>query len=197
MKLFRRRQDGDGPGAADAVEAAPDYAEPVRAWRAWCVYDQPDGPMLRSIFFPDFWEPRRPLFASCHHRRVFHIRRQNGVDHVAPAKRCECGIYGADAQTAAEYLRDPMPGEVARVFGLVSLWGSVLECARGWRATNAYPAAVYVPTTTRRNRCHWSPSELAALLRRYGVAVEVLDCSGEEIVDAAQRRAAAWKGGPR
>ena len=34
-------------------------------------------------------------------------------------------------------------------------------------------------------------AELARLLGRYGVEVELLDCSEEEIVAAAQRRAAA------
>jgi hypothetical protein len=185
--MWWRRHDGALP--VDPADAVPDYVEPISAWRAWCVVDQPEGPMLRSVFFPDVWEPRRPLLAACHHRRLLPFRRR--AVHDAPAKRCECGIYGADAETTAKYLNVPVSAEIARVFGLVSLWGSVLECARGWRATRAYPAAVYVPTNGRRNRCRWSPTELARLLGRYGVEVEVLDCSQEEVVAAAQRRAAA------
>jgi hypothetical protein len=195
MKLLGTRSDADTQAVVDSAWAAPDYAEPISAWRAWCVVDEPRGPMLRSIFFPDLWEPRRPLLAACHHRRLVPFRRR--AVHDAPAKRCECGIYGADAETAAKYLNVPVSAEIARVFGLVSLWGSVLECARGWRGTRAYPAAVYVPTNGRRNRCRWSPGELARLLGRYGVGVEVLDCSEEEVVAAAQRRAAAQKGGTR
>jgi hypothetical protein len=183
---MRRRTEerADGP-----VEAAPDYVEPIDAWRAWSVVDVPGGPLLRSIFFPDVWEPRRALLAACHHRRLVPFRR--AASHDAPAVRCDCGIYGADPETAAEYLNVPVSGEIARVFGLVSLWGSVLECARGWRATRAYPAVVCVPTSGRRSRCRWSPSELARLLGRYGVRVEVLDCPGDQVVAAAQRRAAA------
>lgn len=189
MRKLWTRSEAGGPPELDPADAIPDYAEPIRAWRAWCVVDQPEGPMLRSVFFPDLWEPRRPLLAACHHQRLLPFRRR--VAHDAPAKRCECGIYGANAETAAKYLNVPVSAEIARVFGLVSLWGSVLECARGWRATRAYPAVVYVPTNGRRNRCRWSPSELARLLGRYGVEVELLDCSEEEIVAAAQRRAAA------
>ena len=37
-----------------------------------------------------------------------------------------------------------------RVLGRVSLWGDVVECAWGWRASFAYPAQIYVPDRVSR-----------------------------------------------
>ena len=90
MRKLWTRSEAGGPPELDPADAIPDYAEPIRAWRAWCVVDEPEGPMLRSVFFPDLWEPRRPLLAACHDQRLLPFRRR--VAHDAPAKRCECGI---------------------------------------------------------------------------------------------------------
>ena len=47
-------------------------------------------------------------------------------------ERCQCGIYGADAHAAQEYLPSgSQPPSAYPVIGRVSLWGEVVECERG------------------------------------------------------------------
>ena len=61
--------------------------------------------------------------------------------------------------------------------GEVSLWGTVVECAHGWRASYAYPARIYVlaPSYGRRSQVA-SAGDLADDLRNYGVPADALDC---------------------
>ena len=68
-------------------------------------------------------------------------------------------------------LEDALFGE-RRVIGEVSLWGSVVECERGFRASHAYPKRIFIPTDAdgRRGRL----DELAVSLCEYGVPVELL-----------------------
>jgi len=61
--------------------------------------------------------------------------------------------------------------------GRVSLWGLVIECERGWRASCAYPAALYVPTRSVAPRPRLTPREVAEGLAGYGVPVTVTDAS--------------------
>jgi hypothetical protein len=58
--------------------------------------------------------------------------------------------------------------EVARAMGRVALWGDVVECERGWRASHAYPLDLYVcapawPTT--------AVDKLVDELERYAVPI--------------------------
>ena len=78
----------------------------------------------------------------------------------------------------------------------MSLWGTVVECAHGWRASLAYPARVYVlaPSYGRRSQVVGTDG-LADELQVYGVPVGTLDCrSSVEIrrlfADEQQGRAA-------
>lgn len=167
MRLRQRQQRGT-EGAL-----APDYAEPIVAWRLWSVVG--DGHvLLRSLFHPMLWPPRRPLAAACERWRP--VARLLDRRHEPPNDRCSCGIYAADLDVIADYLEEP-PGigveALPRVVGLVSLWGSVLECEHGWRASRAYPAAIFVPTYSFRPGSRPTPEETALALRAYGVPVEV------------------------
>lgn len=126
---------------------APDYAGPLVGWRVWRVAETRAGLRLLSAVYDDVWLPRREAVASCRH------------GHDAPDAACVCGIHAlADRATAIRYLvgRND-PGVVGRVLGLVSLWGTVVECERGWRAERAYPLRL------------WAPPELLAGLAPYGV----------------------------
>lgn len=58
------------------------------------------------------------------------------------------------------------------MIGHVSLWGTVVESERGWRASHAYPKQLYVPLA-KRNR--GAANEIEKHLRDYGVPVELLD----------------------
>jgi len=158
---------------------APDFAEPIRAWRVWYVLLQEQRLRLRSLFFPLLWQPGRRVEAECLHRRLLRPSRRR--PHPAPHERCRCGIYATTAlSTAADYLRflQPAPPEAIQyALGRVSLWGLVIECERGWRGSYAYPAALYVPARSVVRRPRLTPREVAEGLAGYGVPVTVMDAS--------------------
>jgi hypothetical protein len=159
---------------------APDFAEPIRGWRVWWVLLQGQKLRLRSLFFPLLWEPGRRVEAECLHRRL--VRPWRRRQHQAPRERCDCGIYAATApSTAAGYLSSLKPAPpseaVQYALGRVSLWGLVIECERGWRASCAYPAALELPTRSLGRRPRLTPREVADGLAGYGVPVTVIDAS--------------------
>jgi hypothetical protein len=154
---------------------APDLAEAIEAWRAWRVVQRGTSYLLRSVLKPTIWPQHEPLAAECLHsepwpRRVW--RRPDGR-HEAPHFRCDCGIYAADLARVDQYLTpSPLEPTVGRVLGRVSLWGTVIECERGFRASFAYPRVIYIPGDAARTDRRLD--ELAAALAEYGVPVEVL-----------------------
>jgi hypothetical protein len=168
---------------------APDFAEPVRAWRVWWVLPQERKLRLRSLFFPLLWEPGRRVEAQCLHRRLLRPSRRR--PHGAPHECCDCGIYAVTTPSAAtDYLRFTQPappGAIQYAVGRVSLWGLVVECERGWRASYAYPAALYVPTRAGARRSRLMPREVADGLAGYGVPVTVMDASDRsQLIEAIE-----------
>ena len=159
------------------MSAAPDYIEPIVGWRTWLVLLEGEDFRLRSVLYDALWPPRSELVARCLRRSSPWRRR---CEHVPPAYRCRCGIYAArEPEDAACYLEGRSWADalsVHRVIGMVSLWGRVVECKRGWRASHAYPKIIYVPTTRSP---YWlraqRPQEIALALTDYGVPVELLD----------------------
>jgi hypothetical protein len=170
------------------VSAAPDYIEPITGWRTWLVVQEGQGFRLRSVVYDALWLPRHELVACCLHRALpFSWRRRS--KHVPPARGCGCGIYAArEPEDAADYLegRSWDALTVHRVIGTVSLWGRVVECTRGWRASFAYPKMIYVPATRAPYWLRAQRAEAVALaLTDYDVPVELLDADSsgpEEIV---------------
>ena len=181
------RQDGRSENRD--VGRAPDFMEPVQAWRVWYVLRQERKVRLRSLYFPLLWEPGRRAEAECLHRCLLKPWRRR--EHEAPQERCDCGIYAATTPSAAaDYLRfvEPAPAEaILYAVGRVSLWGVVVECERGWRGSLAYPAALYVPTRLLARLPRLTPQEVAAGLAGYGVPVTVADASDpSELADAIE-----------
>ena len=174
-----RAARGDDEGAA----AVPDFFEPVVGWRVWRVVRRRRRAVLASLFVNVVWPSRTPLDAQCHKLTGFH-----GSGHPAPDASCVCGIYATRLETIDwEFLvsfplllRPP-------VIGRVSLWGSVIEAERGWRASRGYPERIYVPALgrfgLRRAR------RTAASLEHYGVPVELLPVGSlAEVVPALELR---------
>lgn len=158
--------------AANAPEAvlAPDYAEPLCAWRLWEVEEVDAVPRLRSLYRLSFWPVGAPFEARCEAQRLRLSRRPR---HNAPSETCSCGIYGAPFELIRRKMaiEDGLPPGCLFVLGTVSLWGDVLECERGWRAALAYPRHLFVPCGLP------GAAERAAGLRDYGVPVELLETS--------------------
>jgi hypothetical protein len=153
---------------------APDYCEPFVGWRVWLVADDGDELRLRSVVFSVPWPAREPMTASCLRRRVNVLPWRRQAPHEAPLARCDCGIYGSTLDRIRGYLDGRFDGKrVHRVLGRVSLWGTVVECAWGWRASLAYPERIYVPAWTARSGL--PPEEVALSLTEYGVPIELLD----------------------
>lgn len=156
------------------MSVAPDYAEPVLAWRTWLVVRDAGTLRLRSVLFPKLWLPARPAVAEClRDPSIFQRVRRKARVHTAPTAGCACGIYGATRVTAASYLTTPArwgSGVVAAVIGLVvALWGEVIEGDAGWRGSRAYPQRLFVPPLRT------SREPVVDGLAVYGVPVDGVD----------------------
>lgn len=183
---------------------APDYAEPIVGWRLWHVAERDGALRLRSPLYRTPWPPQTELVASC--RRgleaglsLYLPRRSR---HPSPDPVCSCGVHGGRTATdAAAYLTKlfkPRDDVLHRVIGTVSLWGTVVECERGWRASHAYPRQIYVPVPSKRNRLFpvgdlrrpaRPPAEIADALAEYGVTVELVECASlSELADTLTLR---------
>jgi hypothetical protein len=164
---------------------APDFAAAIVGWRAWLVVERPAGLRLASVVQPTVWEPRHELRSDClaNHRRLWAFGRRRPGRHSAPEAWCTCGIYAStDAEVAGQYFLTPdveRPKVVAGVIGLVSLWGRVLACSRGWRAEYAYPARICVPIRAEDVSGLNGVEELAFSLAEYGVPVEIVSHRGK------------------
>jgi hypothetical protein len=153
---------------------APDYADPFVGWRVWVVVEEQGELRLASVLYPTVWPARREVVAACRPRP-----RELAGAHEIPDARCSCGIYAASSvEDAATFFDGRGPGtprDVYRVIGQVSLWGSVLEGGRGWRASHAYPSRLYVPARCLSGPSRRSAGAVALALTDYGVPVELLD----------------------
>lgn len=139
---------------------AAEALRPAVGWKVWRVDE--DG-RLRSVLYGDLWPHDEPVEAVC-----------KRLDHEAPYQGCECGIHaGRDVGAWEHYLNiDPE----TRVFGRVLLWGSTLEGAHGWRAAQARPVEIFVPSAVAGR------PEIAPGLRAYGVPVHLLTPLPEELL---------------
>lgn len=167
---MRWRKSYEPAATSPEVVLAPDYAEPLRAWRLWEVEDVDRAPRLRSLYRLSFWPVGAPFEARCEAQRLRLSRRPR---HAAPSETCTCGIYGAPFELIRRKLAvdDGLPPGSLFVIGTVSLWGDVLECERGWRAELAYPSRLFVPLGVP------GAAERAVGLGDYGVPVELLETS--------------------
>jgi hypothetical protein len=173
------------------MSAAPDFIEPLEAWRVWQVVRRDGEYSLGSVVQPTLWPPGEELVAEClAGSRLFLALRRSKRRHLAPDLRCECGIYAAPLERIGQYAAEAPCRNAARVLGLVSLWGTVIECERGWRASRAYPKRIYVPADAGEPwRVGWD--EVALALCRYGVPVEPLPARAADATRHLAEREAA------
>jgi hypothetical protein len=158
------------------VSEAPDYVGPVEGWRLWLAVQKLDTLRLASVVYDVVWSPGKPLVAACFDRQRSHMRPWHTTrpTHAPPDPSCLCGIYAIDdPNKLSSYLGSSYVGRRAlhRVVGRVSLWGTVIECERGWRATYAYPTHLYVPLA---DPAVAAADYIADELGGYGVPVEIV-----------------------
>jgi hypothetical protein len=154
------------------TEAAPDLAEPIEGWRLWLAVPEDGAVQLRSVVYRTAWPAGEPMVARCLRRYLVPLPRRRR--HEVPTAGCRCGIYATGLGDLRPFLVDGPWRLAVRVLGRVSLWGSVIECERGWRASHAYPSRLYVPAPDARCRIPLSAEEIAFGLTAYGVPVEIL-----------------------
>jgi hypothetical protein len=169
--------------SANAVEPfdvpeleVPDFVEPIEVWRVWRVVVDERGSWLGSIVKPTIWPSGDAFVAECLHAGPVGrwVERRRGGAHSAPASDCSCGIYGAGLPQLRPYLADsPMDARATRVLGQVALWGTVIECEHGFRASHAYPRRVYIPSDLS-SKAGRHRDALASGLEAYGVPIRIL-----------------------
>jgi hypothetical protein len=155
------------------VTEAPDFVEPFEGWRVWKVVRSDGRCSLASVVKRTLWPPGEALAAECLGFGRLFARLRRRPRHDAPELRCDCGIYAAALEGVGQYVAEAPCRGVARVLGKVALWGTVIECERGFRGSHAYPTRIYVPADAGDPwRISWE--EVALDLCRYGVPVEPL-----------------------
>jgi hypothetical protein len=170
------------------VTAAPDYAEALLDWRSWRIVRRGDGLALTSAVQRTVWPAQRTLTAECLRSPSLIARVRRRPHHQAPDLHCQCGIYGATLTQAGSYLGDTPGMELGRVLGLVALWGLVIECERGYRASSAYPSRLYVPADAVREL---DAQAIASGLACYQVPVEPIAADWRHAVQALAELAPA------
>lgn len=111
-------------------------SEPVEGWRIWNLSASLTKPsLLPAGSGVDAWPPRGAVEARCGRPSLLSVGRGS---HRAPALDCRCGIYAGRSLAAFGRPRPAWPPPA--VVGTVSLWGTVIEHERGWRAQFAYPS---------------------------------------------------------
>lgn len=175
------------PAPAGGGMSAPDYAEPLIGWRAWIVTPSLDALTLADPETGAEWKARREVAAACTSPAP-RLARRLGLRraHEAPAAGCSCGIRAAASPAlAAAALDRAGASSTTGVLGQAALWGTVVECEGGWRASRSYPARLYLAAPRERSRRSHHVNWLAYRLACYGVPVEVLACRGPgELVSA-------------
>lgn len=101
----------------------PVEIEPVVAYRSWNAM----WPYyLSNLNGHDLWMPGQRVEARCIHHK----------EHDAPVRDCSCGIYALKNQEWAII--------AGNVWGMVYLWGRIVEGPQGYRAQYAYPKELFV-----------------------------------------------------
>lgn len=157
----------------------PDYISPIVGYRVW----QWDAVGLKSLN-GELWVPGRRLSALCRADArgfISGLPRFAHDSNQLPHPSCTCGVYAAKT---VEHLRQCGYRRFG-VHGEVSLWGTVVEHERGWRAQFAYPKTLYLAT----DAIPFSLSEINSRLKtlaEFGTDIFLL-CDG--------KRVALWKRG--
>lgn len=166
------------------MSSAPDYCEPIIGWRTWRAVERQGETHLMSLFHRVRWPALEPLAGMCRTRQWPRLRKK--TPHPSPHAACQCGIYASTLEVAATYVADPARGlwylaTDRTVIGEVALWGDVVECTNGWRASLAYPTRLFVPAETPTA----DENGLVRQLGRYGVPVEMIEAAAcDDVVRA-------------
>jgi len=110
----------------------------VHAWKSWRVSNAGE---LLSLDRDAVWSPGVPFRATCGRDPVLF-----SACSEPPGIKCICGVHAWKHESKARASTPP-----GAVFGIVSLWGHVVEHEHGFRAEFAYPYDITVPPTAADN----------------------------------------------
>jgi hypothetical protein len=114
------------------------FVDAIVGWRAWHLRRTTEGPTLvPAATRRGEWPARRALVARCRKVAPSGSSLPSIAEHPSPDRSCTCGVYASD--TLRSLVAPPRRFPPLPVLGTVSLWGRVIEHARGWRAEFAYP----------------------------------------------------------
>jgi len=170
---------------------------PVHGGRLWFVVAEAGRAALVSPVYPTAWPMGRALEAACDARRREPLRpwRLRPPEHPAPEATCSCGVHAVSLPGDLAAYVPSVAGRriVHRVIGRTALWGDVVEGPRGWRASRAYPAELWVPEVHVNGRRVTGLEEMALDLAGYGVPVRLCEgMTARDVVDELGRE--HWPG---
>lgn len=150
---------------------APDYMEPLTAYRAWQFSDTQRfnelagfGSLSLCSLNSVPWQPKQAMVAHC----TYGQRADVHEGHESPHPECSCGVY---AGKNLEHLIEINYAQMG-IHGEVSMWGNVLECELGYRAQYAYPKYFIVPQSMLGANFNRT-KERFDLLMQFGVDIYV------------------------
>lgn len=126
-----------------------DYFDALTAYRCWDAW--PNGLLCAQAVY-DAWAPRTAQQARCACiTEAAHAaaHTKGGQWQSAPVFGCHCGIYAHKTEARAQQRfregrdRQWHSQHDSRVWGVVRLWGRVIEHEDGYRAEYAYPGALW------------------------------------------------------
>jgi hypothetical protein len=152
--------------------------EPIVAFRAWRLAVTTSGPRLAPTTPRPAWVPREAPAATCSgtHTRLYLVFDPTATPHRSPDEGCTCGWHAA--RDAASLVR---PGGPAAVIGQVSLWGKVIEHARGFRAEHAYPTRLRLVCTRCARTGRW-PAIPSRVGIRDGIGEPACDPHADRVI---------------
>ena len=106
-----------------------DYVAAIVGYRVWEI-----GPSGLEGISIGTWPPLVPMRAVCDQKC-----------HQAPQEYCQCGMWGfKTVEDLGECLAMYGPLRADKyVAGRVYMWGTAVECEKGWRVEYAYPAELW------------------------------------------------------
>lgn len=152
--------------------------EPLTGWRVWKLRIEPSGSLVLApaVYGTEGWSPRSAAAAACRRHR-----------HDAPVERCRCGLHALREVRGLRRLR-----WTGTVVGTVSLWGRVVEHARGYRSQYAYPQRLKLVCARCLRNGRVSSAECVTMLAVPPKAGRAAD----EVVAACARHAGTRRAAP-
>lgn len=153
--------------------------EPIIAYRVWQIKNG----LLYAYAQDAAWKPMERFEADCLLQSSIYGYPYFGArKHLerAPISSCSCGIYAfKEVELVVEHM-----AENEKLFaGRVALWGSVIECERGYKAEFAYPQVLYY---TSENE-----AQIRTIARRYAIdAVPLPESIMPAVLEQREKRKA-------